>query len=610
MKKLYLLLAFFLMTGFVFAGTNGTVILPSNKTVSSLKGVTLQQLMSVSSRAGDDTIYYDDGNEAHHYYGAPYWGVRFTPVQPCSVKTALININTANNASCSVSIHPDNGGTPGTADETISFTAQEGWNAIDFSSIHFYTGDFWLTFNVPTTSSGPFVTSDDGGTGRSYYSSDGSSWTSFGGADWFIRAVGDYVHYDHDAKTISISPTGYVQPLVTITPTAVVKNNGLQDDSFSVICNIGTSYSDTVNLGVVTSMTVDTVTFETVTPDSGYVGEITVFTTLQGDSNTSNDTITGSFYAYWFPRQAVMLQNFTYTTCPYCPYQASAIHQLKGEEGNLFVPAEHHTWSTSDPFRIVQNDTIAGWYSVSGAPTSILDGVLTIVGGYTGVYDDIKSAYQQRQSIPSPVEITDTGNFVGSDSLQLVTNVINHGDIPSSWDLRLKYILRETDIPYSWETEDSIFWAVRAVQPNTGGVPFDGGTFTDTQNFTIDSSWDIHKCYIAIYVQDQNSKEIVQAKEVKVDDFLGIKTNNDDKIENDKVNIAFIKGKLKMNVGDKSNTRVVIYDLIGREVLNKKLSKGSNVINVNGKIHNNGVYFVRINDENNILGMKKIVLIK
>ena len=609
MKKLYLLLAFFLIAGVVFAGTHSVVILPA-KNVSNASGITLQQLKVLSQRAGNDTIYYDDGSNSKHWYGINYWAVRFTPPQPDTVKTALININTAGSASCSASIAADNGGSPGTIDETVNFTAQEGWNAIDFTSPHFYSGDFWLIFYVPTDSSGPYVSGDGAGVGRSYYSSDGSSWTQYTGSDWAIRAVGDFAHFDHDAKVISISPTGYVQPAVAFNPNAIVMNNGLQDDTFSVICNIGTDYSDTVDLGTVSAGVTDTVTFSAFTPDSGYAGEMVVYTTLQSDENTANDTISKWVYAYWFHKQGVMLQNFTYTTCPYCPYQASAIHQLKGETGDSLVPAEHHCWSTSDPFRIVQNDTTASWYGVTGAPTSIIDGVVELVGGYTGVYDDIKAAYDERKVIPSPVEITDTGSFTGSNQLQLMTTVINHGDIPDSWDLRLKYILRETDIPYSWETEDSIFWAVRKIQPNTAGIPF-GSAVVDTQIFAIDTSnWDINNCYIAVYVQDQNSKEIFQAKEIKVTDFMGIKTQNTPNKTAKELTISFIKGKLHMNIGNKTDAKLVIYDLIGRNLMNQNLSKGTNVVSLNNKINNNGVYFVRVKAGDGVLGMKKIVLIK
>ena len=609
MKKLYLLIAFLIIAGVGFVNAQEEDIIRSN-TASNAGGTTLQQLKSLSSRTGTDTIYYDDGTNSEHWHGVSYWAVRFTPPQPDTVKTALINIYEAGSTSCTVSIAPDNGGSPGTADETVNFTAQEGWNAINFTSPHFYNGDFWIIFDVPTSDSGPMVSGDGAGVGRSYYSTNDTSWTQYSGSDWAIRAVGDYAIFNHDVKTLSVSPTGYVKPVTPLTPTAIVMNNGLQDDSFSVICNIGTSYSDTVNLGTVGAGVTDTVKFAAFTPDSGYAADMTVYTNLQSDENTSNDTLSAWFYAYWFHRQGVMLQNFTYTECAYCPYQAKAIHQLKDEVGDSLVPAEHHVWDTNDPFRLAVNDTIAGWYGVSGTPTSMIDGIIEVGGGYTGVYDTIRAAYEKRDSVPSPVEIADTGSFTGPNQLRLITNVINHGDIPSTWDLRLKYILRETNIPYKWETEDSIYWAVRTIQPNIGGVPF-ANAVVDTQTFTIDSSWDINKCYIAVYVQDQNTKEIFQAKEIKVSDFMGIKTNCNPETKENRAKISFIKGKLRVNIGGTPNgAKLTVYDLIGRRLMNEKLRKGENLIALKGSVKRNGVYFVRVTEKNDVLGMKKIIFIK
>lgn len=233
------------------------------------------------SKEGNDTIYYDDGNDAPHWYGINYWGVRFVPEKPCTVKTALIHLTSTSSNSCQARIHPDVSGDPGSIAETKAFTATDGWNTIDFSSPHFYSDPFWLTFYVPTGSGGPYVSGDGAGGENSYYSSDGNSWTNMAGnnSDLLIRAVGDYVSYPHDVAVKSIiQPQEYID-VAQFSPQAIFMNYGTNTETFYVTCLIETTgvkfYTSTKTVENLAPREIDTVTFDPFDPDSGEVYWVT-----------------------------------------------------------------------------------------------------------------------------------------------------------------------------------------------------------------------------------------------------------------------------------------------------------------------------------------------
>ena len=172
-------------------------------------------------------------------------------------------------------------------------------------------------------------------------------------------------------------------------------------------------------------------------------------------------------------------------------------------------------------------------------------------------------------------------------------------------------ILTETDIPYSWETEDTIYWAVRKVQPSTDGISFTS-EIVDTQNFSIDASWDINNCYISVYVQEQNSKEVIQAKSIRVIDYMGIVSKTfDKKFETGNIEVNYFTKTLKVSIANINNYELNIYDIGGRSIYSSTLKDKETVIKLNNLIGRNGVYFAQIaNNEGKAWAIKKFVLLK
>ena len=210
-------------------------------------------------------------------------------------------------------------------------------------------------------------------------------------------------------------------------------------------------------------------------------------------------------------QRVVLIESFVKTTCPYCPYAARAIKQLANETGDSLVPIEYHL---NDPFSNGYANTRAGYYGVSGTPTTWVDGVYQYVGGGNSNYNQYRSAFNARKGLSSPFDINLSGTYSPqSHTGNITAEIIATGNPPSS-NLHLRYAIVETDIPYHWQTEDSVYFVERAMFPSASGVSISmsqGDTLYDNRNFTFNTSWNFLNSYILVFIQDDSDKEIQQA---------------------------------------------------------------------------------------------------
>ena len=598
MKKLYLLLAFFLMAGIVFAGTHSVVVFPA-KNVSN-----------ASNRSGNDTLKYDDGNAAKQKSGSAHWAVKFdvSPELPFSATSALFYLDSTNAETCFVSVCPDSNGKPGIVSETDTFTATNGWQTVNFDSSHYYNGDFWLTFVIAATSNGPFVMGDPLGTGHSYYSNNGSYWMKETDTDFLIRAIGNYIHFDHDVKTLSIKTKGYVDPFTVVTPEATVMNIGTNTENFDVVCKIGANYTSTKSFTNIAPDSTFTVQFDTLTPDSGSVLNVTVYTNLPGDQVPQNDTMSDQLIVQYYPK-TVLLEIFTGTWCPSCPPAAQAADQLKNEVGDSLSVIEYHL---SDDYSFSGGNVRDNYYGIQYVPTAEFDGVIEEVGADSTTYSIYRNYFNQRKVLPKYFNIDmDALYRIHQGNGYVIANISPVDTMPNG-NLKLRYAITETDIEQSWQTEDSLFWVAREMLPDGYGKTLTGA-ITDTESFYIDGTWNVDNCYLTLFIQDDNTKEVYQTKIIKIADYAGIAEKNINPIhtENSNIKVDYARNVLFINNGNHNDRHMSIYDISGSRLINEHLLSGMNEVSLKSIIGKNGVYFVRITDNKGILkGLKKFIVLK
>ncbi|MGC9337541.1 MAG: PKD domain-containing protein [Candidatus Cloacimonadia bacterium] len=222
-------------------------------------------------------------------------------------------------------------------------------------------------------------------------------------------------------------------------------------------------------------------------------------------------------------RDMVVLEIFTATWCGYCPGAAMGAEDLIANGCDVAV-IEYHP-SNSDPFYNTYAASRMGYYgsAVGGYPTAIFDGVLTVVGGSPNqsMYSYYLPRYNARKAINSSFTIEVEGEHTGLD--YNVTLTATKVAETTSTDMVLHLVLTESHIPYHWQNQDSLHWVERLMVPNQYGTPLDfsaDSTNVVSLSFTLDPNWIADNCELTAFIQDTNTKEILQGTKVSLPDLL------------------------------------------------------------------------------------------
>uniref|UniRef100_A0A7V5XZJ8 Omp28-related outer membrane protein n=1 Tax=candidate division WOR-3 bacterium TaxID=2052148 RepID=A0A7V5XZJ8_UNCW3 len=213
----------------------------------------------------------------------------------------------------------------------------------------------------------------------------------------------------------------------------------------------------------------------------------------------------------------VLAEDFTGTWCPYCPGAQMGLRNLKNEVGERVVIIAYH-YNGRDPFYIPETQIRGSYYGVIYIPTVWFDGVLYRTGGSPNqpiYYGDL---FSQRATTESPI-IMDLNILSYNQNTgvgQVKVHITNELNTPVSGYLRCAMVGLDTF--YYWQTQESLFDVCLGMFPNGASgelvtvMPFD--TLSRIYNFTIPAGWRYRRCSIAAFLQDDNTHEVQNAKEV------------------------------------------------------------------------------------------------
>lgn len=208
-------------------------------------------------------------------------------------------------------------------------------------------------------------------------------------------------------------------------------------------------------------------------------------------------------------RDKVVLEIVTGTWCYYCPGAAMGADDLIANGHDVAV-IEYHS---SDAFANSYSNARKSYYNITGVPTAKFDGVLTVVGGNhtQSMYGSYLPKYNQRIAIPSSFSLSMSGYNNGLNySVQVIADKVASY---SGTNLVLHFALTESNISYNWQGQNHLNFVERLMAPDHNGTPLN---FSDKSseiinlNFTIDNSWVVNNCEVVAFIQDNNTKEILQ----------------------------------------------------------------------------------------------------
>ena len=185
---------------------------------------------------------------------------------------------------------------------------------------------------------------------------------------------------------------------------------------------------------------------------------------------------------------------------------------------------EHHVSSSAAGFSNQYSQARISYYGIGGIPESIFDGVLSVLGGYSGTYNEFLSKYNQRIAIPSNFTVLLNGMNEGLNYTVVLT--MENVEPYSGSNLVAHLAVSESGLPNGGNTFNFV---TRLFVPDANGTPVDFSSNplqTVTLNFDMDPSWNLENCEFVAFIQDNSTKEILQATKVSVLDIVPLTTYN------------------------------------------------------------------------------------
>jgi hypothetical protein len=342
--------------------------------------------------------------------------------------------------------------------------------------------------------------------------------------NWYIDDISLYEPFQEDVMVESIICDSYFSAGDQITPQAVIMNIGISP----VICDVELEfYQNNELLDNVTIYDLDlsvnesqTVSFGSITlPAENELYQLVVTAILPSDLNQNNNSQSHYVNTYTNPRQTVILEMATSTSCGYCPYASLGAEELVAEGADIAV-IEYHS---SDVFSTASGMNRLAYYEITGLPTSIFDGVdqyIGIVQPGVSMYPQFLATYNERITVPTHL-VLDVNGYHDQEVYNLDIFLIRTA--PSAWDdAVLHAVLTESEIPDPASPEDIYPFVQRLMIPDENGTPIDlinNDILNVPLEFSIESGWDIENSELIIFVQSEDSKEILQGIKLPLAQF-------------------------------------------------------------------------------------------
>ncbi len=436
--------------------------------------------------------------------------------------------------------------------------------------------------------------------------------------DWYIDNIRLFTPYQNDVAVVNVKGGTYYNQGDVYVAKAGIRNSGLSAETFDVTLNITnldeellfteTKQINNLAPGVTTEVTF--ANYELIYSNDAYL--ISVESQLEGDMDDTNNQKSRYIYTYTTPKDQIVLEIGTGTWCVYCPGAAMGAHDLIENGHNVSVIKYH----SGDSYEIPVSAARVSYYGITGFPTSIFDGVEAIVGGSSNqsLYPAYVPIVDGRNLIRTAFDMDFAVPVQNGSSFTVMAMVNKMGPALQS-NLKLHFVVTESNIPQNWFNQTHVHNVTRMMLPNANGTSID---MSDTDylevmfEFTIEDSWVLDNMEVVIFIQDNDTKEILNSVKRNLNELTSIPANS---LKNGLSGIFPnpTTGETTIAYSLEQNDRVSIHvsDLSGRIVatLAEEVQLiGEHKLRYNAaKELNPGIYFVHV-QTGNILTTHKLIV--
>jgi hypothetical protein len=299
----------------------------------------------------------------------------------------------------------------------------------------------------------------------------------------------------------------------------------------------------------------------------------------------------------------VLLEIGTGTWCVFCPGAAMGADDLIANGQNVAV-MEHHS---GDDYENLASSARVDYYSITGFPTAVFDGTISHVGGNanSSIYSSYLPIYEQREDVRTAFSLNIYGENTGGGDYTVLATIDKLAPAMNE-NVVLHIGLTESEIPETWFVMDHLNFVTRLMLPDHEGTPVDivNEEYIEVEeSFTIDPAWDVNHCELTYFLQDTDTKEILQGGKVLVNDLIpvGVDEILDEQgisIHNIYPNPMTDKTNISFSLAKSGEVEVSVYDMTGRKmatVHQANMSKGDHLLSWEaGDDIPDGLYFCTI----------------
>ncbi len=190
--------------------------------------------------------------------------------------------------------------------------------------------------------------------------------------------------------------------------------------------------------------------------------------------------------------------------------------------GNAVAIIENHN---GDAYTNSASNTRNNYYNVSGIPDTQFNGNMNVGGGDHNVsmYPYYLPVYNNAISVLTSFGLT-MEVIPNNDYTFDVTVTIDKVHDYTGTNLVAHLALTESHIEQNWQGMTELNFVNRAMYPSASGIVLDFSSATQeiiNYTITLDNEWIVEKCELVAFVQDNNTKEVLQGTKASLNFPVG-----------------------------------------------------------------------------------------